>query len=194
MQNLKIINLQINKCEKIRRMRYLFLLIVVFLPVTVFGQQEIKPEGGLLAVYVFLIATAIFLLVYFAFRSKKETTHPVRLNIHMKVFYDNYSGHGSKFLYRRLEVKITNRGKTPVEIASPLIQFEKYSKKRKFKPKMQEEQRLYPLSLYPGTDHSFKIDLGKFYQKDAALQHYNKIRLLIPDMNGEIIKQHSLKI
>jgi hypothetical protein len=96
-------------------------------------------------------------------------------------------------LFRKLDVKITNRGKNPVEFASPFIQFEKFNKKRKFKPKMQEEQRLYPLSLFPGTEHTFKIDLGKFYQNDSSLQTYKTLKLLIPDTNGEIIKQQKIK-
>ncbi len=174
-------------------MRYLLILIMIFLPATVFGQQEVKPEGKLLAISLFLLLAAIFLLFYFAFIKKGKTIHPVKIGIQLKVFYDNYPGRGSKYLFRKLDVKITNRGKNPVEFASPFIQFEKFNKKRKFKPKMQEEQRLYPLSLFPGTDHTFKIDLGKFYQNDSSLQTYKTLKLLIPDTNGKIIKQQKIK-
>jgi len=174
-------------------MRYLFILIMIILPANVFGQQEVKPEGGLLVFSVIFLLALILGLLYFAFRRNEKTVHPVRLQIKLKLFHDDYSGRGNKYFYRKLEVKISNRGKSPVEFSSPLIQFERLNKKRKFKPKMQEEQRLYPLSLYPGTDHTFKIDIGKFYQIDAALQNYKRIRLLIPGIEGEIIKQQVLK-
>ncbi|MDD4032248.1 MAG: hypothetical protein PHS48_03270 [Bacteroidales bacterium] len=90
-------------------------------------------------------------------------------------------------------VRISNRGKEPVEIESPRVVFIYKGIRRVFRVRPLGAGNLFPLCLYPGTHYQFIIDPQLFYEKDALLGSYSVVRLWILGRNHKILKRRKIK-
>ena len=125
----------------------------------------------LLLVILLLI---FFLVWYITGISPKQRNRKARL----------YVKHVSE---NEIYVRIESFGKLPIEILAPEIKFYNRDSFRAFAVKS-PGQNLFPLSLFPLTDYEFKLDLGKFYDHDTSLQQYKRIRLVVREKTGRLLK------
>jgi len=91
-------------------------------------------------------------------------------------------------------VRISNRGKEPVDIESPQVVFIYRGIRRIFKVRPLGAGNLFPLCLYPGTHYQFIIDPRLFYERDSLLGSYSVVRLLVLGRNHKILKRRKLRL
>ncbi len=171
-------------CTKHKWMKKaLILFYFLIFSTELFAQNEIGPEGRKLFLIMAILIGMLFVLFVllkpkrklksvkrYIFRRKK-----VRLEITKdRMYYPDY-----------LDLTIKNTGNTDVDIDQPLIVFDNFWLKRKFKLKGTNHYRFYPLYLEKGKTHSLKIDINRFYKHDNRLKKFPKMRFVITEINGK---------
>lgn len=159
----------------------------------IWAQNEIGPEGhklwwGLLFV-VFLLA--IFLFSGKKVGGKKASSSGFSFgNKRVKLTLEKSS------LYYPDELKLTvkNTGNSAIDLEKPLLVFDNFWLKRKFKIKGQDNYSFYPLFLEKGKTHTLQISIDRFYQHDKRLRKYPKLKLVISDVNGKKLGSTSVFI
>lgn len=91
-----------------------------------------------------------------------------------------------------IKVRIESTGKLPVEILAPELKFYNRETSRAFSIKSTGNP--FPLGLYPLTDFQFKINLYKFYYHDVSLKDYKKVRLIIREKSGRLLKSIKVRV
>jgi len=90
-------------------------------------------------------------------------------------------------------VRIESIGKLPVEILAPELKFYRREYSRAFAIKS-PGRNIFPLSLFPLTDYEFRIDLARFYDHDTSLIKYKKIKLIVREKTGRLLKSKKVRI
>jgi len=93
-----------------------------------------------------------------------------------------------------VKLTITNTGNTDVDFDRPLLVFDNWWMKRKFRISGVEGRNIYPLYLEKGKTHSLNIDLSPFYGYDRKLKGYPKIRISIFNIKGKYLGGHAVYI
>ena len=78
-----------------------------------------------------------------------------------------------------IKLQLKNSGNIDIDLDRPLLIFDSFWLKRKFKLKGIESRILYPLYLDKGSTHWLNIDLNHFYSYDKKLKKYSKITIKI---------------
>lgn len=94
---------------------------------------------------------------------------------------------------REIMVRIESIGKLPVEIMAPEIKFYNRVSSRSFAVKP-PGRNTFPLSLHPFTDYEFKVDLNKFHYHDLSIRSYRKIRLIVREKTGRLLKSERVRV
>lgn len=92
-----------------------------------------------------------------------------------------------------IHVRVESFGKLPVEIQAPELKFYNRTSSRAFSIKS-PGRNLFPLSLFPLTDYEFKIDLERFYDHDNSLRDYKKIKLIVREKTGRLLKSRMIRV
>jgi len=159
---------------------WLFLFIVCQ---TVHAQNEIGPEGKNL-VWILLILPLLG-IIYFVFKRKGEKHKwgktffikrtKVRLELEKdRLYYPDY-----------LKLTVKNSGNTDIDLDRPLLIFDNFWLKRKFRLKGMDNRLFYPLYLEKGKIHTLDIDLYHFYSHDKSLKKFPKVKIIVSDVNGK---------
>lgn len=168
-----------------------FLLTFLLLQVhTLFAQNEIGPEGQkLLWVILFLAAVVVTIVITakpFKKKSEKEKK-PLftkrKLNIELKK--------DALYLPDNLSLTVKNAGNTDVDLEQPLLVFDNFWIKRKFKLKGMGNHSFYPLYLEKGKSHTLQIDLTRFYGHDKKLKKFPKATIYLSDVKGKRLGKKS---
>ena len=150
----------------------------------------IGPEGWklLFIVVVLIVALMLFFVPKKKNKIKSKIKQPlikfrrIEVNIEKdKLYYPDY-----------LTLSIKNRGNTDVDIDRPLLIFDNFWYKRKFKLRGYDGYDYYPLYLEKGKTHIHKINLLKFYTLDKKLMSFPKITIIIFTVNRKQIVKRSL--
>lgn len=169
-----------------------FVVIVLLLNSTlVFAQNEIGPEGHkLLWILFFILASiAAFLLVVKPFKTRTKTKSKpffsrkkLKIDLHKDAVYypDN------------LLLKVTNTGNSDVDLDQPLLVFDNFWLKRKFKLKGVGKHSFYPLYLEKGKTHTLQIDLTRFYSHDKSLKKFPKAKVYLSEVKGKKLGSQSV--
>ncbi|QIA06297.1 hypothetical protein [Draconibacterium halophilum] len=149
-----------------------------------FAQNEVGPEGHkLLWVLLFLAAITVAFIVSGRSYMKKSKTERrpffqlKRLSIKLEkdaLFYPD-----------KLILTVINNGSTAIDLDQPLLVFDNFWLKRKFKLKGMDNYNFYPLYLEGGKSHQLKIDLNRFYSHDKSLKKYPKAKIYMKDIKGK---------
>jgi len=178
-------------CAKLKWMKKALILPgFLLLAQYTYPQNEIGPEGGkLLVVFVasLLLALVIFLLV----KAKSVWRDFVTLV---------FSGKRLKITIKKdrkyypdlLQLEVKNKGNGDVDIARPLLIFDNFWFRRKFKLKGTNNYHFYPLILEKGDTHSLKIDLERFYKHDNRIKKYPKVKVVIYEREGRKLGSKSV--
>ncbi len=164
----------------------------LFFPVALHASQEVSPNGELLLVAGGFVLMVI-LVTIFMIRKEYLKRRP-GITLITNVFHVKTLEKQPRKLRKRVQVSISNRSSLPVEIKNPVIVFESSRKKREFEvcPPGQEDQ--YPLLLGKKVKHVFRVDLKRFFQYDAKLKKYSRIRVRVISTDGEILAEKGVKI
>ena len=162
--------------------RFVLSVLLFVLYQVVYAQSEIGPEGKNL-VWLLLILP-FFGVLYFVFsrigsKSKsgeKKWFQRIRIKIELvkdRLYYPDY-----------LKLTVKNLGNTDIDVDRPLMVFDNFWLKRKFRLNGMENRQFYPLYLEKGKEHELDIDLYRFYSHDKSLKKYPKIRITVSEVNG----------
>ena len=154
-----------------------------------YAQNEIGPEGNKLGYVLLGIGTVLLILVFFL-KSKKVFSGIkkllVRKGIQIEIKKDR------KYYPDTLELILKNERKNEVDISQPLLVFDNFWFKRKFKLKGTNNYNFYPLILEKDNTHSLRIDLNRFYIHDNRLKKYPKVKIIISERKGKRIGSRSV--
>jgi hypothetical protein len=165
----------------------MFLFLILFQQS--YAQGEIGPEGNKLLLVLLGIIALVVILVFI-----------LKLKIDPGKFSHFFAGRSIKIEIKKdrryypdnLELVLKNNGNSEVDISQPLLVFDNFWFKRKFKLKGTNNYNFYPLILEKGNTHSLRIDLNRFYRHDNRLKKYPKVRIIISERNGKRIGSESV--
>ena len=87
---------------------------------------------------------------------------------------------------------VTNTGRADLDLAGPLLVFDNFWLKRKFRLTGMNNYRFYPLLLGAGKTHELNIDINRFYRHDNRLKRFPKIRIVINETTGKRLGSRSV--
>ena len=147
-----------------------------------FAQNEIGPEGHkLIWVFLVLLLVSLFFL-WQLFGKRKKTGRKgffkyTRVEISLvkdRLYYPD-----------NLKLTIKNKGNTDIDLERPLLIFDSFWIKRKFRLKGTHNARIYPLYLEVNKTHILDIELNSFYQHDKKLKRYAKAKIILETVHGK---------
>ncbi|MDX1285911.1 MAG: hypothetical protein R3182_12900 [Draconibacterium sp.] len=156
-----------------------------------FAQNEIGPEGGKLIWVFLIIALAILALILFLRKlltKNKSSNKPVFKRQKVKVNLDKDSLYYPDYL----ELTVKNSGNVDVDMDKPLLVFDNFWLKRKFRLKGMDNRSFYPLYLEKGKTHTLKIDLNRFYFHDKSLKKFPKAKIIVYNVKGKNLGSKSV--
>jgi hypothetical protein len=92
----------------------------------------------------------------------------------------------------KLEVK--NTGNTDIDLDMPMLVFDNFWLKRKFRLKGTEGRNFYPLYLEKKKVHELNIDLNHFYSYDKKLIRYPKVKVFVFNVKGKRLGKSAIYI
>ncbi len=173
-------------------MRKSFLLIfLVLLSQVMFAGNEVGPEGHKL-LWIFLVIVLVTVAFFFTTkpfkkkggREKKPVFQNRRVNISLEkdaLYYPD-----------KLTLTVKNTGNSDLDIDQPLLVFDNFWLRRKFRIKGMENHSFYPLYLEKGKSHTLQIDLGRFYGHDKSLKKFPKAKIILTDIKGKRLGSKSV--
>lgn len=163
-------------------------LLLLFLTsgFSAFAQDEVKPEGYKLLYFLGILA--VILLVWMLFRKKGGSGISFFNLKRVSVELDKDRLYYPDTLY----LKVKNTGNRDIDLDKPLMIFDNFWLKRKFRIKGMESYHFYPLFLEKGKTHRLTIDLNRFYRHDKRLKRYPKIIIQLNDVKGKKLGRKSI--
>lgn len=161
-------------------MRKLLLTALVLLPAISFGQSYVEPDGFMLYVFfafAMMIPVLVIGSIYYQRRSARSVSRKRKPEVYLI---------GNKSLNPEvLTLFIANQTGKAIDLNSPVLEFKKFFKARKFKLKGPQGDKTYPFHLESGREHELQIKLDVFYKHDSSLSSYPKGRIVIESTAGQ---------
>lgn len=174
-----------------RMKKGVFFVILLLISKALFAQNEIGPEGHkLLWVILFLVLfiSAFFLLYRRNGKSKTNSRWPLFAGKDVRIEL----GKDSLYYPDRLTLKVKNTGNSDIDLDQPLLVFDNFWLKRKFRLKGFANRNFYPLYLEKGKTHTLEIDLNRFYQHDKRLRKFPKTKVIVNNVKGRRLGSRSI--
>ncbi len=150
------------------------------------AQNEVKPDGDKLIWVLLILAVTIILVGVFrkTGKGKKPLFIIQRIKIELeknRLYYPDY-----------ITLTVKNIGNTDIDLDRPLLTFDNFWLKRKFRLKGIENRSLYPLYFVKGNTHTLNIDLNHFYSYDRKLKRYPKVKITLFNVKGKRLGSNSV--
>ncbi|MFO8000816.1 MAG: hypothetical protein R6U46_06195 [Marinilabilia sp.] len=91
-----------------------------------------------------------------------------------------------------LKISIVNKTREGLTFMPPMIVFSKWGKERRFRLRGSDQEKMFPLTLTPGTGHRVVLDLDQFYEKVSDLKGANRVGAGIETTDGKRYKKFAL--
>lgn len=156
-----------------------------------FAQNEVGPDGDkLLWVILALVALSVVFLLFRktekkSASSKKQPFFAFR-RVRIELTKDRM------YYPDKLELTIKNIGNTYIDLDRPLLVFDNFWLKRKFKLSGAGNRLFYPLYLEKGQVHTLGIDINRFYRHDKSLKKFPKTKVIAYDVKGKKLGSKSV--
>ncbi len=153
------------------------------------SQNEIRPEGHKLLWLLVLLVPLVLVSFVFLFKEIRKSTSGFfgkKEKIELSLVKDRMHYPDTVILIVR------NVGNSDVDIDRPLLVFDTFWMKRKFRVKGIQNARIYPYYLAKGETHQLKIDLNGFYQHDHSLKKYPKTTVIVYTVQGKRLGSKSV--
>jgi hypothetical protein len=154
------------------------LFLILCLTLKLSAQNEIGPDGNKIVWVLLIFVAAIILFIVFRKRGNKKQPLIVRQKIKIELESDRLYYPGN------IKLTIRNIGNTDIDLDRPLLIFDNFWLRRKFRLKGIENRTFYPLYLVKGKTHTLNIDLNHFYSYDKKLKSYPKVKITIFNVKG----------
>ena len=166
--------------------RYLLLIITFLSALKLYAQNEVGPDGKKLVwVFLVLVVSIIFFVIFRKKGNKKKPLFAMqRVKIELdkdRLYYPDY-----------LTLNVKNVGNTDIDLDRPLLVFDNFWLKRKFRLKGTDKRTFYPLYMVKGYNHTLNIDLNHFYSYDKKLKSYPKVKITIFNVKGRRLGSNSI--
>jgi hypothetical protein len=155
-----------------------------------FAQNEIGPEGGKLMWVV--LAIVVLVLSFFIFRKKGDKKAKAKKPLFQQSKVILELEKDSLYYPSNLTLKVKNAGNSDIDLGQPLLVFDNFWLKRKFKLKGMGNRTFYPLYLEKGKTHTLQIDLTRFYSHDKKLKKFPKAKVSVFNVKGKRLKSKSI--
>jgi len=159
--------------------KFFFLFLILLSTLNLSAQNEVRPDGDKI-VWILLIFVAT-LVLYFVFRKKGNKNQPLFVRQKVKIELEKNRLYFPDFL----TLTVHNIGNTDIDLDRPLLIFDNFWLKRKFRLKGVENRSFYPLYLVKGHLHKLNIDLNHFYSYDRKLKGYSKVKIILFNIKGK---------
>jgi len=170
-----------------------FFVILLLISKTLLAQNEIGPEGHkLLWIILFLglFIAAFFFLYRRNGKSKTNQQWPLFVGKGIRVELEK----DALYYPDRLTLKVKNTGNSDIDLDQPLLVFDNFWLKRKFRLKGFANRNFYPLYLERGKSHTLEIDLNRFYQHDKRLRRFPKTKVIVSNVKGKRLGSRSVYV
>lgn len=159
------------------------ILFVVFLGCSkwLMAQSEVGPEGDKLLWVVLALLLVVAVIVFAGRFFTKKKTKPLFVRQKAAVALEK----NALYYPDNLTLRVKNTGNTDIDLDTPLLVFDNFWLKRKFKLKGFSGRHLYPLYLEKGKSHVLDIELNRFYLHDKRLKRFPKVKIEIRNINGK---------
>ncbi len=162
-----------------------FVLLGLFLVFyhSVFAQNEIGPEGqNLIWLLLIVLGTGI---IFFIFSREKWRKSSIKKSLFQRKKVKIKLEKDRLYYPDNLKLTIKNSGNADIDLDRPLMVFDNFWLKRKFRLNGMENRLFYPLYLEKGKVHTLDIDLYRFYGHDKSLKKFPKLKITISEVNGK---------
>ncbi|MEN8116237.1 MAG: hypothetical protein ABFS16_04630 [Bacteroidota bacterium] len=170
--------------------KIILLFLLSISTITLFAQNEIGPEGHKL-VWVFGIIIVLALFIAFFLiknKTKVKSRNPLLKRTTIRIGLDK----DALYYPDNLKLTVKNAGNTDVDLDRPLLVFDNFWLKRKFRLKGMGNRTLYPLYLEKRKSHHLDIDLTRFYSHDKSLKKFPKAKVVVYDIKGKRLGSKSV--
>jgi hypothetical protein len=135
---------------------------------------------------ILLAGVLLFAALRFLIRKMKYTNLSAKQKVRVEI------GKSRLYYPEYITLTITNTGSSDIDIDRPMLVFDNWWLKRKFRISGVEGRSVYPLYLEKGKTHSLSIDLSPFYGYDRKLKGYPKVNIVIYNVKGKYLGKHSV--
>ena len=167
------------------------IIILLIQGKALFAQNEIGPEGHKLLwalLLVVLIAGAFLFFLKPAKKNQKKINRSLFKSYKLSISLEK-----DRLYYPdNLSLIVKNSGNADIDLDQPLLEFDNFWMKRKFKIKGMGSHSFYPLYLEKGKTHTLQIDLTRFYQHDKSLKKFPKAKIILSDVKGKKMGSKSI--
>lgn len=156
-----------------------------------FAQSEVGPDGDkLILIILGILVLGIGLVVVIRSGNKKS---PKQKRPFFSFYRVSVELRKDRLYYPdNLEMKVKNTGNTYLDLDRPLLVFDNFWLKRKFRLNGNKNRTFYPLYLEKGHIHTLDIDINRFYRHDKSLKKFPKAKVIIYDMKGKRLGSKSI--
>ncbi|MCK3683508.1 hypothetical protein [Maribellus sp. YY47] len=151
---------------------------------SLFAQNEVGPDGDKL-IYIFLVIVALIVGFILTGKSSRKTKDSGGKSLFARQKVSITLEKSAVYFPDRLKLTVKNTGNADVDLAQPLLVFDNFWMKRKFRLKGSNNYHFYPLYLEKGKTHTLDIELLRFYGHDSRLKKYPKAKIYLEDVKGK---------
>jgi hypothetical protein len=166
--------------------KYFLLFLILVLTLNLSAQNEVSPDGDKIVwVLLIFLATAF---IFFVLRKKGNRKQPLIMRQRIKIELEK----NRLYFPDYLTLTVKNIGNTDIDLERPLLIFDNFWLKRKFRLKGIEGRTFYPLYMVKGYNHTLNIDLSHFYSYDKKLRNYPKVKIAVFNVKGRQLGSNSV--
>ena len=166
--------------------KYFLLLLILVSTLNLSAQNEVRPDGDKIVWVLLIFLATVFL--FFVYRKKGNIKQTLFVRQRIKIELEKSRLYFPDFL----TLTVHNIGNTDIDIDRPLLIFDNFWLKRKFRLKGVENRSFYPLYLVKGHLHKLNIDLNHFYSYDRKLKRFPKVKIILFNVKGRRLGSNSV--
>jgi Ca2+/Na+ antiporter len=166
--------------------KYFLLLLILVSTLNLSAQNEVRPDGDKIVWVLLIFLATVFL--FFVYRKKGNIKQTLFVRQRIKIELEKSRLYFPDFL----TLTVHNIGNTDIDMDRPLLIFDNFWLKRKFRLKGVENRSFYPLYLVKGHLHKLNIDLNHFYSYDRKLKRFPKVKIILFNVKGRRLGSNSV--
>ena len=166
--------------------KYFLLLLILISTLNLSAQNEVRPDGDKIVWVLLIFLATVFL--FFVYRKKGSIKQTLFVRQRIKIELEKSRLYFPDFL----TLTVHNIGNTDIDMDRPLLIFDNFWLKRKFRLKGVENRSFYPLYLVKGHLHKLNIDLNHFYSYDRKLKRFPKVKIILFNVKGRRLGSNSV--
>ena len=166
--------------------KYFLFIVTLISTLKLSAQNEIGPEGDKIVWVLLILAAVIIISVVFSKRGKDKQPLFARQRIKIELQKDRL------YYPDNIKLSVKNTGNTDIDLDRPMLVFDNFWLKRKFRLKGMESRTFYPLYFVKGNTHTLNIDLNHFYLYDRKLKRYPKVKVTLFNVKGRRLGSNSV--